>query len=46
MNGSSIAYIRELNDAFRKTFADGKMVMLAGSATLVVVASYLIVVVT
>jgi hypothetical protein len=46
MTESSTARIRELNDVFRTTFAGGKMVMPAGSATLVVVASYLIVVVT
>ena len=34
MNESSIARIRELNDAFRKTFAAGKMVMTASVAAL------------
>ena len=34
MNESSVARIRELNDAFRKTFAGGKMVMTASVAAL------------
>ena len=34
MNGSSVARIRELNDAFRDTFAGGKMVMSASVAEL------------
>ena len=34
MNGSSIARIRELNDAFRTTLAGGKMVMSASVAAL------------
>jgi hypothetical protein len=32
MNENSAARIRELNDAFRKTFAGGKMVMSASVA--------------
>ena len=34
MNESVVARIRELNDAFRKTFAGGKMVMSASVAAL------------
>src|ERR1700694_810627 len=34
MNESSVVRIRELNDAFRKTFAGGKMVMSASVAAL------------
>ena len=34
MTESSTARIRELNDAFRKTFAGGKMVMSAGVTAL------------
>ena len=34
MNESSVERIRELNDAFRKTFAGGKMVMSANVAAL------------
>ena len=34
MNGSSTARIRDLNDAFRKTFAGGKIVMSANVAAL------------
>jgi hypothetical protein len=34
MNESSIARIRELNDAFRKSFTGGKMVMTASVAAL------------
>ena len=34
MTESSTARIRELNDAFRKTFAGGKMVMSANVAAL------------
>jgi phage terminase large subunit GpA-like protein len=34
MSESSVARIRELNDAFRKTFAGGKMVMTASVAAL------------
>jgi hypothetical protein len=34
MNESSVARIRELNDAFRKTFAGGKIVMSANVAAL------------